>query len=92
MAKPIITPAIPQKTFSKFWLRKLEIFADSPKTPVRIVLELVPSNGEEILNESIVSNVIPDAFELAKNDPEFKNALTYLIAVSGKYMHQKFSE
>jgi len=90
--EPVIKPAQSEKVFNKLWMRKLEVFADGPSIPVRIVIELVPSTGSEILNENIIRNVIPDAFGLAAEDPEFAQALGAVIAMANKYKNHVFEQ
>ncbi len=91
-ANPVIIPAQSERVYGELWLRKLEVYADFPTSPVRVVIEVVPSNGAEILNDQVIRNVIPDAFSLAAQDPEFAQALAAVIQMVDKYKYTKFED
>ena len=83
---PVVKPAQDEKVYSKLWLSKLEVHGEEgPLSPVSIRIDLVPSNGAEILKEPITSAIIPDAFKLASEDPEFAQVLGGVIMMANKY-------
>lgn len=85
-SEPVVKPAEPEKIFDKLWLSKLEVHAEEgPQKPVSIRIDLVPSNGAEILQAPVTSAIIPDAFGLAAQDPEFAQVLGGVILMANKY-------
>lgn len=90
-SEPVVKPAESEKVFSKLWMQKLEVHAEHPMKPTQIYIELVPLNDSgEILKEPVKKQIIPDAFALAGQDPEFAQALGAVIAMANKYKDHNF--
>lgn len=84
--EPVVKPAEGEKIFDKLWLSKLEVHAEEgPTKPVSLRIELVPYNGAEILSSPVTVAIIPDAFTLAAQDPEFAQVLGGVIMMAAKY-------
>lgn len=74
-------PAVPAKTFDKYWMKNLTINAPSFTDKAEVIARLVPYNSEtgEMFNDKTVTLVIDDVLTKAATDMELAQTINYIF-------------
>jgi hypothetical protein len=88
---PVISPAIPEKTYPKLWMDSMNISTPVPTQKKVISFSMKPYDGEnDILQSPVKRNTIPDADFLSSLDPEFAQTMFLVVKMVDRYKDVDF--
>jgi len=90
--EPIVVPATQEKTYSKYWMKSLSVYAPSPTEKTSLTAVFIPFDGQGSVlaegHETILSQ--DDLFAVAGQDPSVAQAMgAVLIAMKNLCIAQE---
>jgi hypothetical protein len=82
---PVTVPAQEAKTYSKLWVRSVNIRASTPTAKAFAYITLVPWDGDgSVLTAPVKTVAVQDLFEKAKTDTEIAQAIDLIIKIADR--------